>query len=68
MTGVPISHLRNPRKEADTNDLHVENRGLINLGLEPITLNGGLIQEISDVAKRYANNCDRSKIPCISKW
>jgi UDP-sulfoquinovose synthase len=68
MTGVPISHLSNPRKEADTNDLYVENRGLINLGLEPITLNGGLIQEISDIAKRYANNCDRSKIPCVSRW
>jgi UDP-sulfoquinovose synthase len=68
MTGVPISHLRNPRKEADANDLYVENCGLINLGLEPITLNAGLIQEISDIAKRYANNCDRSKIPCISEW
>jgi UDP-sulfoquinovose synthase len=68
MTGVPISHLCNPRKEADANNLYVENRGLINLGLEPITLNGGLIQEISDIAKRYANNCDRSKIPCLSKW
>jgi UDP-sulfoquinovose synthase len=68
MTGVPISHLSNPRKEADINDLYVENRGLINLGLEPITLNDGLIQEISDIAKRYANNCDRSKIPCVSRW
>jgi UDP-sulfoquinovose synthase len=68
LTGVPISHLPNPRKEADTNDLYVENRSLIGLGLEPIMLNSSLLGEIRDIAKRYASNCDRSKIPCVSKW
>ena len=68
LTGVTVSHLPNPRKEADSNELHVENRGLIGLGLEPITLNEGLLQEITMVAKKYAANCDRSKIPCVSKW
>jgi UDP-sulfoquinovose synthase len=68
LTGAPISHLPNPRKEADTNDLCVENRSLIGLGLAPIMLNDSLLREISEIAKRYASNCDRSKIPCISKW
>jgi UDP-sulfoquinovose synthase len=68
LTGVPISHLPNPRKEAESNDLHVENRSLIGLGLEPIMLNDSLLKEIKDIAKRYAGNCDRSKIPCTSKW
>ena len=68
LTGVPISHLPNPRKEAEANDLHVENRSLIGLGLDPIMLNDSLLKEIRDIAKRYAGNCDRSKIPCTSKW
>jgi UDP-sulfoquinovose synthase len=68
LTGVSISHQSNPRKEADSNDLDVENRSLIGLGLEPVTLNGNLLREISEIAKRYAANCDRSKIPSVSRW
>jgi UDP-sulfoquinovose synthase len=67
LTGIPNSHLPNPRKEADANELYVENRGLIGLGLEPIKLNAGLLQEIRETANKFAANCDRSKIPCVSK-
>lgn len=68
VTGAEIAHLENPRKEAAENDLFVENRCFLDLGLEPITLSQGLLLEVTEVAKRYGDRCDRSKIPSTSKW
>lgn len=68
MTGVQIAYLDNPRNEAPENELFVKNERLLDLGLKPTTLSQGLLQEVTDVAQKYAHRCDKSKIPCTSVW
>lgn len=68
IAGGEIAFLDNPRNEADENDLHVENSSLVGLGLNPIKLSEGLLDEVVEIAKGYSARCDRSKIPCTSLW
>ncbi len=68
MTGAEVSHLPNPRNEAKDNDLTVDNRCFLDLGLEPTTLDDGLLTEVVDIARHYAGRCDRRRIPCTSAW
>jgi UDP-sulfoquinovose synthase len=68
LTGATIDLLENPRKEAAENDLQVDNRQFLQLGLQPTTLEEGLLREVTEIAERYGERCDRSKIPCRSRW
>ena len=68
LTGATVALLPNPRKEAAENDLVVDNRQFLALGLDPITLDAGLLTEVVEVAKRYAYRIDRSRVPALSGW
>lgn len=68
MSGAEIIYLPNPRKEADENELKVSNDQFLKLGLEPITLKVGMLEELVDVARKYAHRIDPKRIPAQSAW
>jgi len=68
LTGAEIAFMTNPRAEADENELLVENRRLLAYGLDPITLEEGLLAEIAETAKPFVDRVDQSKVPCVSAW
>ncbi|WP_040615892.1 NAD-dependent epimerase/dehydratase family protein [Oceanicola granulosus] len=67
-TGAEVAYLPNPRKEAAENELVVKNEQFLALGLEPTTLAEGLLDEVVEVARRYAHRIDRKRVPAVSAW
>jgi len=68
LTGATITELPNPRAEADENDLVVDNDQFIELGLDPIRLEEGLLDELLNVARKYQHRIDLGRIPSKSAW
>src|ERR1700759_1988426 len=66
--GADIAYLPNPRREADENDLIVTNDQFLALGLEPTKLSDGLLEEGREIAQRYRDRVDPSKIIARSVW
>ncbi|MEO0920834.1 MAG: NAD-dependent epimerase/dehydratase family protein, partial [Pseudomonadota bacterium] len=67
-TGAEIAYLPNPRKEAAENELIVKNDKFRALGLNPITLEEGLLDEVVEVARKFSYRVDRSRVPAVSAW
>lgn len=67
-TGVKIRNIENPRKEDAENELDVSNRKFVAAGLDPITVEQGLMSEVVDITKKYSDRCDRSKVLPSSFW
>lgn len=68
LTGAVVQHVKNPRKEQDQNSLTAQNDTLLRLGLKPTMLEVSLMEEVTDIVRKYKDRVDLSKIPCTSQW
>ena len=64
-TGAAIENIPNPRNELEENELQVSNPNFHALGVSSTTLERGLLEEITAVARLYRDRVDFSKIPTL---
>ncbi|CEM33858.1 unnamed protein product [Vitrella brassicaformis CCMP3155] len=67
-TGGRVAYLANPRQEAPENELEVSNRKFRILGLDPITLDEGLLEEVRQIAAKYSHRCKADSVMPKSFW
>jgi UDP-sulfoquinovose synthase len=72
LSDATIDYQANPRKEAAENELEVSHDKFGSMyerfGIKPTTLSEGVLNEIEDIAKKYAERVDNTKIPAKSLW
>lgn len=70
LSGATVQNVANPRQEDAENELEVANEKFKLLGLDPILLDSaeGLMTEVRQIATRYKERCDRSKVISKSYW
>jgi UDP-sulfoquinovose synthase len=68
ITGAQVRYYKNPRAEVAENDLIVKREKFLALGLNPTTLDEGLMEEIYEIAEKYKGRCIMDKIICTSTW
>ncbi len=68
IANAEVANVPNPRNEDAENDLHVKNDLFLDLGLNPTTLEEGLLEEVTQIARKYKDRADKNKIPATSTW
>ncbi len=68
VTNAELAYVDNPRKEAAENDLKVSNKTFLDLGLNPTTLEQGLLNETVEIAKTFSNRARTETIASKSVW
>merc|ERR1719428_883728 len=65
-----VQRVANPRQEDAENELVVANQKFKLLGLDPVLLESadGLFKEVTDVAEKYLDRVDKSKVASIAYW
>ena len=68
ITGAEIRFYKNPRNEAAVNELIVTNEKFLSLGLDPTTLEEGLLHEVMQVIKPHLDRVNTDRIPATALW
>ena len=70
ISGAEVQRVSNPRQEDAENELVVANNKFKLLGLDPILPDSaeGLMTEVTEIATKFADRCDKQKVISKSYW